>query len=91
MADKLIDEGITLVKKPEDDDSAAKSSYNWIKNVRKQDHNLGKSDAEQNEDGQLFRNDGIQESPSRHKWNFDLEGGKNYEVPKQLDVGMYNY
>ena len=35
-----------------------------------------------NEDNEGFQYDGVQESPSHHSWNYDLEGGRDYEVPK---------
>ena len=44
-----------------------------------------------NEDNESFQYDGVQESSSHHVWQYDLEGGRDYDVPQQLDVDLYNY
>ena len=64
---------------------------NW-RESKSHDSSLSNKFIESNVDGEQHQRDGLQESPSGHRWNFDLDGGKaSSNTPSQMSVDLYNY
>jgi hypothetical protein len=57
-------------------DKEDSKNSDWISAVRSKDHEFSIKLKEFNEDNESFQYDGVQESPSHHAWNYDLEEEK---------------